>query len=229
MFKIKKFFVYTIRYILIYLALFAFTAMFFSALETIIPANILVYVLLLTLLLNFYIAYKITKSTDVEDVKTNLNLINFHKKKINKNKQTNNEVLRIRKFNFPYDRKKYQILFERLEIAGINYKYENAKKVFKDDEKTYIVFEREPDNEYDKNAIAIYAVHENNKEHVGYVDKEKAKFIVENNLFDFVVPNMDYIAIGDKKIFQATYQILITKEKMKELRKKGVIKNRKSV
>ena len=82
MFKIKKFFVYTIRYILIYLALFAFTAMFFSALETIIPANILVYVLLLTLLLNFYIAYKITKSTDVEDVKTNLNLINFHKKKI---------------------------------------------------------------------------------------------------------------------------------------------------
>jgi hypothetical protein len=149
-------------------------------------------------------------------------LIYFFKKAKNNNdinyKDDNGDnVLKLSFYNFPYNRKEYQILFDRLEIAGINYRFNNAKKIFTNED-VYIVFEKEPNNKYDKNAIAIYGVNENKKEHIGYVDKETARFIAENNLYDFVAPNLKFIMIGYKKVLISDYQILIKKEKMKELR-----------
>jgi hypothetical protein len=144
-------------------------------------------------------------------------VIFIYKKIRNSNNRDEDNILKLRFANFPYNRKEYQILFDRLPIAGIYYRFKNAKKIFIN-ENVYIIFKRESNNKYDSNAIAIYGANEKRKEHIGYVDSGTAKFIIENNLYDFVAPNLTFIMIGYKKVLVTDYQILIKKEKMKELR-----------
>ena len=172
----------------------------------------------------------IIRGTGTGEVKINFvtNPLKFRKQFLElTNNKKDKDVLKLRFSNFLYDRNEYQILFDRLEIAGINYKFKNAKKIFTD-EGAYIIFKREPNNEYDKNAIAVYGVNNEIKEHIGYVDRKTAKFIVENDLYNFIAPCLKFIMIGYKKVLVTDYQILIKKDKMKELRAENILEKVKS-
>ncbi len=89
--------------------------------------------------------------------------------------------------------KGYRIYFNNMEVAGTYFKKENIIKAFSN-EQIEISFEPEPNNEYDKNAIKIIILNQNNeKYHIGYIPKEISKTIQKHKMIGYIIPRLKYI------------------------------------
>ncbi len=118
--------------------------------------------------------------------------------------------------------KDYQIYETELEVSGIQYRREEAAKFAKGSDHT-LELEREPDNTHDKNAIKVFGISKGlffaHRLLLGYVQKDVSKFIVENNLWEFIRPRLRHIFIGDNDYALVTFDIVGPKEKIKQYRK----------
>lgn len=114
--------------------------------------------------------------------------------------------------------KNYQIL-ANTSIAGLWYRKEAAIQFASSDNQGLYIVE-EPDNPYDKNAIAVYGECSKGLLHLGYLPKELAQEIKDSQLFPLIFTRLTRIWIGDYGKQEIQLQLLIPKSKMNELRDK---------
>lgn len=122
--------------------------------------------------------------------------------------------------------KGYQILFKTI-VVGTHLRMQSLQEwVGCDKGTTSMEFITEPENEHDKNAIAVYGkgikttffFFKNevfNK--IGYIKKDVAKILNENDLFNHLIYRPSNISVTEKYI-NIYFDILIEKSKMKELK-----------
>jgi len=121
------------------------------------------------------------------------------------------------------DKPKYNYkTYEQAGVAGLQHNIENCNKWLKNsDEKSLdLFFEREPNNKFDKNAIAIYGKSNRyDKIKLGYLASFRAKEIVEDDLFDYVIPSLPEIQYDEKNNNRVNvfFDILMEENKLKEL------------
>lgn len=110
----------------------------------------------------------------------------------------------------------YQIFEERLEVAGIHYRRDDAVQ-FANSRNKWIEFQREPENRSDKNAIKVIGCSKGFfgtlRRFIGYVPKEVSKKIIENGFYDFIIPRLMGTFIGDNEFVGIYFQILGPKGK----------------
>jgi hypothetical protein len=117
----------------------------------------------------------------------------------------------------------FQIYSEALMVQGIAFRKKNAMKFAKASvsKPVCLIFEHEPDNPEDKNAIKIIGCISERKGikkiHLGYVERELAKWIVENNMIESVAPRLWKTYAETKKdgYIEIGYQLVGSKEMKK--------------
>lgn len=107
--------------------------------------------------------------------------------------------------------KGYQILFKMRNIV-LSYNLDNARDCVKSGDYTLVLL-REPENENDSNAVAIYS----NSGKLGYIPREIAPMLHDGELLSKVVLRIVNMWIGEKK-GSMELQILAPKEIVKKLK-----------
>ena len=104
-----------------------------------------------------------------------------------------------------------QIFEERLEVAGVHYRHDDAS-AFASGRDLSVEFEREPNNQHDKNAIRIIGCRKGffgTKRHfIGYVPSEVAADIVEGGYYTKVMPRLLKTYVGDSGYVEILFQVL---------------------
>lgn len=104
-----------------------------------------------------------------------------------------------------------QIFEERLEVAGIQYRRDDAR-AFADGRSLFIEFERDAANQHDKNAIKVIGCRKGffgtKRYFVGYVPSEVAADIVEGGYYEKIVPRLLKTYVGDSGFVEILFQVL---------------------
>lgn len=114
----------------------------------------------------------------------------------------------------------YQIYSPALMVQGVQFRKKDAIKFAKlaVSRPVYLIFEREPDNPEDKNAIKIIgcisAIKEIKKIHIGYVERGLAKWIAESKMIKFIAPRLwkTYAETKNGGYVEIGYQLIGTKD-----------------
>jgi len=105
----------------------------------------------------------------------------------------------------------YQIFEERLEVAGVQYRRDEAQK-FAEGRGLHLEFERDLSNRHDPNAIKIIGCRKGffgTKRHfIGYVPSDVASSIVEGGYYDRVLPRLLKTYVGDSGFVEILFQVL---------------------
>lgn len=143
-----------------------------------------------------------------KEVKSNKNNINTDKSHMN------NEVNK--KFTLPIP-KDYRIYFHQMEVSGVHHYKSNAIEAFSYDD-VHIIIQSELDNEYDKNALKVIIENSYNERfHIGYISKEIAKIISDQNILDFIIARLKYVKISSPNYFLVELDILGLKSEYSRL------------
>lgn len=105
----------------------------------------------------------------------------------------------------------YQIFEERLEVAGVHYRRDDAKK-FAEGRGLYLEFERDAGNQHDPNAIKVIGCRKGlfgiNKHFIGYVPSDVALSIVEGGYYERVLPRLLKTYVSDGGFVEILFQVL---------------------
>jgi hypothetical protein len=105
----------------------------------------------------------------------------------------------------------YQIFEERLEVAGVQYRRDEAQK-FAEGKGLYLEFERDLSNQHDPNAIKIIGCRRGffgtKKHFIGFVPSEVASSIVEGGYYERVLPRLLKTYVGDSGFVEILFQVL---------------------
>lgn len=105
----------------------------------------------------------------------------------------------------------FQIFEERLEVAGIQYRRDDAR-VFADGRNLYLEFERDAANRHDKNAIKIIGCRKGflgtKRYFVGYVPSDVAADIIEGGYYEKVLPRLLKTYVGDSGFVEILFQVI---------------------
>ncbi len=119
----------------------------------------------------------------------------------------------------------FQIFEERLEVAGVGFRREDAA-AFATAKENWLEFERDPENEHDQNAIKVIGCNKGffgtKRRFIGYVPKEIARTIVEGGYWGQVRPRLLKTYVGDQGFVEILFQVLGPKGKKKEFRDKTI-------
>jgi len=114
----------------------------------------------------------------------------------------------------------YMIFEERLEVAGIQFRKDDALSFSQNPDGCWLDFEREENNKYDKNAIKVIGCRKGfigiKRYFVGYVPKEISKIIIEGGYWGVVKPRLLKTYIGKGEYVEILFQLLGPKEKKHE-------------
>lgn len=104
-----------------------------------------------------------------------------------------------------------QIFEERLGVAGIQYRRDDAR-AFADGQTLFLEFERDAANQHDKNAIKVIGCRKGffstKRYFVGYVPSEVAANIVEGGYYEKIVPRLLRTYVGDAGFVEILFQVL---------------------
>jgi TM2 domain-containing membrane protein YozV len=94
----------------------------------------------------------------------------------------------------------YQIFEARLEVAGVVHRKEAALRFARGDGQA-LKLQSEPSNRYDRNAIRVIGVWSDSSgreknTHVGYLEKDLAKLLTQNDYLSRVLPRLESIFLG---------------------------------
>ena len=109
----------------------------------------------------------------------------------------------------------YQIFAGALSVAGLQHRKDEAFK-FARSYNQRLTLEREPSNQYDKNAIKIIGLSGSTEYFIGYLPKELSAQIVGTELFDSVIARLVRIYIGNDDFLDIQYQVLGLKTEKKK-------------
>ncbi len=108
-----------------------------------------------------------------------------------------------------------QIFEERLEVAGVQYRRDEAHK-FAAGRGLFLEFERDLSNRHDPNAIKVIGCRKgflSTKRHfVGYVPSDVAARIVEGGYFENVLPRLLKTYVGDNGFVEILFQVIGPRE-----------------
>lgn len=109
-----------------------------------------------------------------------------------------------------------QILEERLEIAGVDLRKEDAA-AFATAKDAWLELDPDPGNKHDRNAIKVIGCNKGffgiKRRFIGYVPKEVSRVIVEGTYLDQIRPRLLRTYVGDRGFVEILFQILGPKEK----------------
>lgn len=103
--------------------------------------------------------------------------------------------------------KGYQIFVNYLQIEGVDYRKEDVLKFAKSVHQA-LALEREPNNEFDSNAIKIIGQCNDGNFFLGYVSKGIANQIIKTNLFEHIEPRLVRIYVSRFNFIEIRYQII---------------------
>ncbi|MFZ2168318.1 MAG: HIRAN domain-containing protein [Methylococcaceae bacterium] len=114
-----------------------------------------------------------------------------------------------------------QIFEERLEVAGVNFRKEDAS-AFATAKNGWLELERELGNKHDPNAIKVIGCNKGffgiKRRFIGYVPKEVSRLIVEGRYLNQIRPRLLRTYKGDLGFVEILFQILGPKGKKYEFR-----------
>src|SRR5688572_1471113 len=114
-----------------------------------------------------------------------------------------------------------QIFEERLEVAGVSFRKENAV-AFATAKDGWLELEQDLENKHDPNAIKVIGCNKTffgmNRHFIGYVPKEVARLIVEGKYLDLIRPRLLKTYVGERGFVEILFQILGPKGKKYEFR-----------
>lgn len=106
----------------------------------------------------------------------------------------------------------YMIFEERLEVAGIQYRKDDALSFSQNPEGCWLEFEREDNNKYDKNAIKVIGCRKGflgaKRYFIGYVPKEVSRLIIEGGFWGIVKPRLLKTYVGKGEYVEILFQLL---------------------
>lgn len=106
----------------------------------------------------------------------------------------------------------YMIFEERLEVAGIQYRKKDAISFSQNSEGCWLEFERDENNQYDKNAIKVIGYRkgfiDTKRYFIGYVPKEISLLIIEGGFWEVVKPRLLKTYIGKGEYVEILFQLL---------------------
>lgn len=112
-----------------------------------------------------------------------------------------------------------QIFEERIEVAGVSHRRQDAVS-FAKAKNIWLEFERDQENQYDKNAIKMIGCSKGffgtKRRFIGYVPKDFATNIVENDFLSQTKPRLLKTYIGDNGYVEILFQLLGSKGKKSE-------------
>ena len=115
----------------------------------------------------------------------------------------------------------HQIYADRLEVMGLHRQKLAAIQFIKGREQR-IEFEREPENQYDKNAIKVFGCWKGwflkRREFLGYVPREVAKVVADLDVFESIEPRLARTYLKDDGFVDIFYQFTGPKERAHEFK-----------
>lgn len=104
-----------------------------------------------------------------------------------------------------------QIFEERLEVAGVQYRRDDAH-AFANGQNLSLEFEREPNNTHDQNAIKLIGCRHGyfgvKRHFIGYVPSNVAADIVERGYYEKVAPRLLKTYVGENGFVEILFQVL---------------------
>jgi hypothetical protein len=118
----------------------------------------------------------------------------------------------------------FQIFEERLEVAGVSFRKEDAA-AFATAKEGWLEFERELGNKHDSNAIRVIGCSKGlfgtKRRFIGYVPREVSRTVVEGGYWGQVRPRLLKTYVGDRGFVEILFQVLGPKGKKYEFRQTG--------
>jgi hypothetical protein len=101
----------------------------------------------------------------------------------------------------------YQIYAQNLPVAGIQHRKNEAIR-FARSSNQELSLQREPSNEFDKNAIKLIGMSGSNQFFIGYLPKELSAQIIGTGMFDSVKARLGRIYISNNDYLDIQYQVI---------------------
>lgn len=101
----------------------------------------------------------------------------------------------------------YQIFANNIPVAGIRHRKGEALQFAKSANQE-LALERDPSNQFDKNAIKLLGLSDKNQYFIGYLPKELSAQIIGSEMFDGVRARLERIYIGNNDFLDIQYQII---------------------
>lgn len=121
----------------------------------------------------------------------------------------------------------FQILEERLEVAGVSFQKEDAA-AFASATGGWLELERDLGNKHDRNAIKVIGCNKGffgtKRRFIGYVPKEVSQAIVEGGYLGQIRPRLLKTYVGDRGFVEILFQVIGPKGKKYEFRQTNVPK-----
>jgi hypothetical protein len=102
----------------------------------------------------------------------------------------------------------FQIYESALEVMGVQYHKEAAIEFIRNIDGSWLEFEKEENNEYDKNAIKVIGCKGDKRYFIGYVPKETSQLIFDGNYWGQVIPRLYKTYVGHDDFIEITFQLL---------------------
>lgn len=116
--------------------------------------------------------------------------------------------------------KGYRIFFSEMEIAGVSFRKSDVIKAFHGKD-VALAIEAEPSNKFDKNALKVIAFKKGffrkKKLHLGYIPKEIASVISDQDLNHDLLPRPKEFWVGDRGGMKVVIDILGLKNEYSKL------------
>jgi hypothetical protein len=113
----------------------------------------------------------------------------------------------------------FQIFEERLEVAGVKFRKEDAT-AFAEANNIWLELERDEGNKHDKNAIRVIGCSKGllgtKRRFIGYVPKEVARAIVERGFWGHIKSRLLKPYVGDGGFVEILFQLLGPEGKKKQ-------------
>lgn len=112
------------------------------------------------------------------------------------------------------------IYLDRLEVAGLSYREDNALRFLRGTEQA-LELEPEPSNKHDPNAIRVIGHHrsarEDHRAHIGYLPREVARVLAKHDLISAVWPRLEYAKLKHEGYARLVMQIVGPKGRYREV------------
>jgi hypothetical protein len=102
----------------------------------------------------------------------------------------------------------YQIFESALEVMGVQYRKEAAIAFAKKLEGSWLEFEKDDDNEHDKNAIKLIGCNSAERYLLGYAPRETSRLIIEGGFWGQVSPRLYKTYVGEDGYVEIFFQVI---------------------
>ena len=114
----------------------------------------------------------------------------------------------------PPIKKGYQLLIKRLQVAGIQYRLENAFAFYHSGSEELELIP-DPENPHDKHAIKIVGIHQDNKFFLGFLPKDAALLLSKTGLINCAYARLAEISVNGKHTIDIKFSIVGLKAEKK--------------